>query len=301
MAFRTVEINEPAELHVDEGQLTIQRDIGTLRIPLEDIACLMLGGPSIRISSMGLSILAEKEVAVTFYGRNFKPTATLQALYGNARQSLTAKQQVWLPQECNDALWTRIVERKIENQARVLSILGLTGAEKVAKWAQEISPGDTENHEGTAAAEYFPLLHPGLNRRSDDSFNSVLNYGYSILRTAIIKAIVTSGMLPGFGLHHRSQLNAFNLADDLIEPFRACVDIVAPKTVNPAARLSADQRHSLVAVLHHACSMDDKETTVANAIEVEADSLKRAIESEDPTLLILPIVLVPKFIEGVIE
>lgn len=301
MAFRTVEINQPAELHVDEGQLTIQRETDTLRIPVEDISCLILNGPAIRISSLGLSILAEREVAVTVCGRDYRPAATIQPLVANARQSAVAKKQVALSQCLNDEIWKRVVQRKIENQACVLNLLGLEGAVKVGIWASDILPGDPENREGSAALTYFPLLYPGLNRRTDDPFNSLLNYGYSIVRAAIAKAIVASGMLPGFGLHHRSQLNAFNLADDLIEPFRAMVDIVAPPLLSTNVRLTKEQRHELVGVLHNACIIHGMKTSIANAIEVEVDSLRRVIETDDVDLLLLPTVLLPQKMEGVSE
>lgn len=73
---------------------------------------------------------------------------------------------------------------------------------------------------------YFPALFgTGFSRGSDDIRNAALNYGYAILRGAIARNLVIHGLEPCIGIHHRSELNNFNLADDIIEPFRPAVDL----------------------------------------------------------------------------
>ena len=84
--------------------------------------------------------------------------------------------------------------------------------------------GDENNIEALAASEYFQFYHKGLNRRTDDPINSALNYGYAIIRSYIIKALITTGFHCALGIHHHNDYNSFNLADDLIEPWRAMVD-----------------------------------------------------------------------------
>lgn len=183
----------------------------------------------------------------------------------------------------------------------MLSLLGKPYAADVATYATKVKPGDPDNCESSAAQVYFPSLHEGLNRRSTDPLNSVLNYGYAILRSTIVKNIVSTGFITCFGIHHDSQLNTFNLADDLIEPFRPMVDIVAPSIVSTSEWLTKEQKHALVEVLHHACLMDGSETTVMKAIARMVDSLRRTIVLEDPNKLLLPTVIAPRFIEEVTE
>lgn len=103
------------------------------------------------------------------------------------------------------------------------------------------------------AKEYFSYYHKGLNRRGDDPINSRLNYGYAVVKSSIARSLVASGFHPTFGIHHDSQLNAFNLADDLIEPYRAIVDVAAHENIGSNVQLSKSERKSISHVLHNAC------------------------------------------------
>jgi CRISPR-associated protein Cas1 len=61
--------------------------------------------------------------------------------------------------------------------------------------------------------------HPAM-----DIANSLLNYGYAILRAVVARALVGSGLLPTLGIHHHNRYNAYCLADDVMEPYRPYVD-----------------------------------------------------------------------------
>ena len=134
---------------------------------------------------------------------------------------------------------------------------------------------------------------PKTDRRStnDDPLNSALNYGYAIVRAMVARAAVTTGFIPAFGIHHRSQLNAFNLADDLVEPFRPVVDLVAVGVFGSSVTLSASQRADLRRVLHAAVAIDNfSDASVIDAIDVLVDSLKAALERSDESILRLLVV-----------
>ena len=85
-------------------------------------------GPSIRISGGALAVLAENEVMVVFCNKNHKPSGILASLESNSRQALLAQRQAAMPREFKDMLWARIVEKKIENQARCLELLDRYGS-----------------------------------------------------------------------------------------------------------------------------------------------------------------------------
>ncbi len=171
----------------------------------------------------------------------------------------------------------------------------MAGGDALRALSERVGPGDKDNVEGQAARDYFQLPHPGLNRRCDDPFNSVLNYGYAIVRGALARALVTTGFVPALGIHHHSQFNAFNLTDDLIEPFRPCVDMIAPGIVSLTARLSAQQRHALRDVLFMHVDMGGRRVTVSQAVEEVADSLARAMRDKNPGKLRLPKVIAPEY------
>jgi CRISPR-associated protein Cas1 len=93
------------------------------------------------------------------------------------------------------------------------------------KYVGEIRDGDVTNREGHAAKIYFNELF-GKNFTRDDEtiINFALNYGYSILRSAISRSIVSKGLHPSISIFHHSIYDAFALSDDLMEPFRPIID-----------------------------------------------------------------------------
>lgn len=184
---------------------------------------------------------------------------------------------------------------------KALSILGISGAEKVAEFLEDLNVETVDYHEAGAAKEYFSNYHEGLNRRNDDPVNSRLNYGYAVVRSAIPRGIVSVGCHLALGIHHSSQLNAFNLADDLIEPFRPIVDLVARENIGVNERLSRAERQALANVLHNACIVCGVKVNVLSAIELLCESLKRILENNLSEKLALPTILPVERLEGITE
>jgi len=139
--------------------------------------------------------------------------------------------------------------------------------------------------------EYFQFYHKGLNRRTDDPVNSALNYGYAIIRSYIIKALVSTGFHCALGIHHHNEFNSFNLADDLIEPWRAMVDQISYYHTGNEVRLNSKQRKSLAGILHCNCKVDGKIMWISTGIELYVDSFKTAILEKNAEFLKIPILL----------
>ena len=290
MGFRTIEISRPADIHVKNGQLQVAQDEGEVSIPIEDISQIFCIGPDIRLSTMALSKLAINKVALTTLDEKYLPTAIMLPFEGHARQSQIMHLQVQFDKELREELWRKIIYKKISNQARCLSILGVEGAEEVMKYAINLTSDNVDYSEALAAKDYFSYYHPGLNRRLEDPINSRLNYGYAVVRSAIARALVATGFHPTFGVHHDNQLNAFNLADDLIEPWRPMVDLVAYENLDSNIILSKKERYELAHVLHNACLMQNHKMTILAAIDIMCESLKRCYFENDISLLELPTV-----------
>ncbi|WP_294523064.1 type II CRISPR-associated endonuclease Cas1 [uncultured Anaerovibrio sp.] len=232
----------------------------------------------------------------------YLPTAVMLPFEGNARQAKIMHAQVTFSKEQYEQLWIRIIKYKINNQARVLNILGELGSDIVAKYGASISVENVDYNESLAAKEYFKYYRDGLNRRIDDPINSRLNYGYAVVRSAIIRALVTAGFHPAFGIHHNNQLNLYNLADDLIEPYRQIVDLLASQNVGESnVLLSKAERKNMASVLHIACSLDGIKMNVMSAIEMTVDSLKRILVKGLKEELLLPCVLPVESIGGITE
>ena len=167
MAFRTLEISNPAELHIKEGQLQIEQASGTAYIPIEDLSIILCHGANIRISTMALSYLSQHKVILTSLDNKYLPSSIVIPFEGHSRQSLVMHKQVALTQTVKNILWIQIIKRKISNQARCLSILGLNGAEQVASYAENINEENVDFNESYAAKIYFENLYPGLNRKTE--------------------------------------------------------------------------------------------------------------------------------------
>ena len=80
--------------------------------------------------------------------------------------------------------------------------------------------------------------------------NNMLNYGYTLLRAAVARALMGSGLFPAFGIFHRNRYNAFPLADDIMEPYRPYVDeIVYTLYTNGEQELNKDVKAQILNLL----------------------------------------------------
>ena len=301
MAFRTLEIRKPAEVHVRRGQLEIANQEGTVSVPLEDLATIVCSGANIRMSTMAQAQIAEAGITLMIIDEKYRPSCILVPVESNVRQTQIIRSQIALPAEGKNMIWKEILVRKIENQARALTILGREGAERVLKYISDIDFETIDASEANAAREYFSHLHPGLNRRSSDPVNSCLNYGYAVIRNAIIRSVMLAGFQPAIGIHHDNPLNPFTLADDLIEPWRAMVDIIALRDPGTSMILSRERRRSLASVLHQACLVNGTKLSVLAGIDEMTGSLRNRIVLGSVEKLKLPVILPEEMIDAVRE
>jgi CRISP-associated protein Cas1 len=274
MPFRTLEITRPSELHIEHKQLKIIQEENVYYIPLEDLYSIVCLGSNIRLSSMDLCLFAQYKISFITLDKKYLPASISLPFASNVRQSMIMSKQIQMSESRKNALWSMIVHQKIINQARVLAILGKSGFESVAKLADEIEEGDSTNREGYAAKIYFPLLYPGLNRRYEHPMNSVLNYGYSIIRGHIARQACASGLFLSMGLHHHNEYNTFNLVDDLIEPFRPMMDLLALEVVGQTIRLTKEQRYLISKIIYAPCMYENKKTSIIQAVEYMINSVK---------------------------
>ena len=207
----------------------------------------------------------------------------------NNRQAFIMRKQIALTAENKRALWKQLIRKKIENQSRALYLLSLDGRDKVEEYVSFIDEGgDPDTAEALAAKRYFEKFSPGFGRRDETPLNSQLDYGYAVLRNVIIRALLCAGFQPALGIHHDNKYNAFNLADDLIEPWRPMVDITAAAEPANDIRLSKEERYAMAMSQHHTCRMDGKEVTVLSGISLMVSSLQRYVLGNEDTELVLP-------------
>lgn len=255
MAWRSLVINNPARLKLRQSVIVIEQDAGTASVPLEDVAVLIIDNPQVTLTSQLLSTCASRQVAVITVDQTHTPNGVFLPYLPHSRALKVMRQQLCMTAPHKKRIWQSIVKRKLLNQAEVLRLCKQhKKADEIKLLASRVKSGDTDNHEAWGAQIYFPALFgDGFSRDLSLFTNAALNYGYSIVRSAIARSLVGYGFLPAFGVHHKSEQNAFNLADDLLEPFRATVDAAVFDLCaycNPDDDLNPMLKAKLVELLH---------------------------------------------------
>lgn len=289
MPKRTICIQNAASLSVKNAALAIEQQ-GELKglIPLEDIWVLIIETHRAQITTAALSKMVDAGIGVMFCGDDHMPNGLLLPLGAHSRHSAIVEDQLAISKPLQKRLWQRIVKAKINNQATVLDLMGLDGA-PIRSWSKDVLSGDTTNRESVAASAYFKKLISEGNRRSGP-FSSALDYGYTVLRAGIGRAAVGGGWLVSRGIHHDNNLNAFNLVDDLIEPFRPVVDLLIVERVIEG-ELTSDIKRELASIFECLVQIPSGKVPVQTAIENELDSFKKAVRVGDASLLELPSVI----------
>ncbi len=296
MAWRGIHLSRPAYLSVEHRALKLDfrdDDGGTFRIPLEDLAYLILDTPDITLSGRLLAGLAEANTLVLGVDARHLPvwTSLPWTRYHRQGEILNIQLNATVPQK--KQLWKRIVETKIKAQARCLHTNNLNGADTLDNIAMHVRSGDPDNTEARAARRYWSHLFPTKNfrRHADDLPNAMLNYAYAILRAAIARQLCATGYIPQLGIHHTSLSNAYNLADDLIEPYRPIADHFVLRVLSatpPDAPFSTDHRRALAQMLECDLWIEDEVYSLLPAIEVTVNSLKTSLQNKEPAWLAFP-------------
>ena len=219
---------------------------------IEDIGCVVSENQMISITLPLLNELVKNNVAVILCDNKMMPTSMLQNLDANTTQAESLKFQLAVTDPMKKQVWKQIIESKIKNQAAVLALAG-KNKDILKPYYNNVKSGDSDNREGLAAKIYWnSLLGNSFKReREGCSPNSLLNYGYSILRAAVARALLGSGLLPNLGIFHKSRYNAFPLADDVMEPYRPFVDeIVYRLYENGFTELNKESKSEIMRVLN---------------------------------------------------
>ena len=290
MVWRSVVINQPARLKREHFALLVEQDQAA-RVPFEDIAVIVLNHREITLTHPVLSACAEYGIGLYATGDNHQPSGVFLPFQSHSRATKMLRLQLALDKPTGKRAWSAIVRAKVENQAFCLRTLRAGNAERLESYARRIRSGDTGNMEAQASAYYFPQLFGRSFHRSQDGWtNAALDYGYAVLRGACARSLVAHGLLPTVGIFHSSEQNAFNLADDLIEPFRPVVDLHVPtsrKTDN-AADLSPADKAALVGLLNVDVAMPRGVMSVLASVEQAAESLARLYDGGSELVLEMP-------------
>lgn len=293
MAWRGIHISQPAELRLREKQLIISQSDNELSFAIEDLAWVIFDTQQINLTGSLLSALSENGVVLLVPDDKHLPAGILLPFHQHYAQAYIAQLQSNLSQPLKKRLWQNLVKAKIRNQACLLQKLAKDGADRLFAMAERVNSGDPENIEAQAARIYWSNLFENFGRGNEsDPRNGLLNYGYAVMRAALARACTAYGLLPAYGVHHASKSNAFNLVDDLIEPFRPMVDLLAVERIQASQAieaLSVEDRRYMANILHQNTTINGNQMTILAATEAVATSLVKAFENNSAAVLALPI------------
>jgi len=292
VSWRSVVISNPARLKRERFSLVIRQE-QSLYVPFEDIAIIVLNHREISLTHPVLSACGEYGISLFATGDTHHPNGVFLPYLQHSRATRWLRKQLAITRPLAKQTWAAIVRQKVANQGFSLDLAGAEGVMQMTSFARQVRSGDSTMMESQAAAFYFSKLFGSHFGRSQLIWpNAALNYGYAILRGAIARGLVAHGFFPSIGLHHSSEQNAFNLADDMIEPFRPVIDLHVAVHRNEDQRdLIPADKAALVSLLNVDVEMPRGKMSVLSAIEQSIESLARVLDRGSEKLLELPILV----------
>lgn len=283
MSWRTVVISQNAKLDYQIGYLVV-RGRDTVKVHMDEIGILIIESTAVSLTAYLLSELMKKKVKVIFCDEKRNPSSELVSYYGSHDTSSKIKKQMEWSKQSKEEIWTAIVSEKISKQASLLKEYKKAEAEMLFQYVREIELGDKTNREGHAAKVYFnALFGKDFTRTEENAINAALNYGYSLLLSAVAREIVANGYITQIGIFHDNMFNQFNLASDLMEPFRPIVDRKVCQF--RFDKFEKDEKHIMLEVLQREVDISGKKEFVLNAIKIYVRSVFDAINDKDISLI----------------
>lgn len=272
MGYRQVIIKKSEKLHFKDKQLIIDKDNQSTKIPLEDINYILIEDSTTIITTRLLAELGKNAISLIVCDERFDPTSIMYPYNYHFKQLDVFTNQLEIDDSIKNEFWNQIVKRKIENSIRVLE---MTSKEefpisKLNEYINEVIDGDSRNREGLAAKIYFrSIFGSDFIRFYDDNINAALNYGYTILASAIIRNLAVYGLNTYLGIHHNSKINNFNLAYDFLEPYRSVIDkFVYDNKEDIVLPLSFEFRKKLINLLNKEVLHQNKKYTIEYSISL---------------------------------
>ncbi|MCA0380552.1 MAG: type II CRISPR-associated endonuclease Cas1 [Bacteroidetes bacterium] len=292
MIKRTLYFGNLAYLKTTNEQLVIERkDEAPKSIPIEDVGLVVLDHQQITISQALMAKLLANNVALITCNETHHPVGLLLPLDGHTLHSQRFQQQLDCSVPLKKQLWAQTIEAKIRNQAALLAERRIEH-KYLHTLADTVKSGDTGNNEAKAAQYYWSRFFPDFldftRHREGPPPNNLLNYGYAILRAIVARALVSSGLLPVMGIHHRNQYNAYCLADDIMEPYRPYVDSVVYQLVRNHGRfleLSPGMKQQLLAIPAMDVQIDGQTSPLMNAVTRTTSSLAKCFAGEQRKII----------------
>lgn len=283
MSWRTVVISKNAKLDYQLGYLVV-RNQDVVKIHINEIAVLIIETTSVSLTAALLCELTKKKVKIIFCDEKRNPSSELIPYYGSHDTSMKVRKQIAWSEDIKTAVWTEIVTEKIRKQAENLEHWNQGESELLYEYISQMEFGDATNREGHAAKVYFnALFGMDFTRTAENSINAALNYGYNLLLSTCTREITINGYITQLGLFHDNMFNPFNLASDLMEPFRPLVDNLI-KQMAPE-KFEHDEKMEVVKLLQKEIILAGRKEYLSNAMKLYCRSVFDALNDGDISLI----------------
>ncbi len=252
-------------------------------VPIEDVGVVLLDNSQITITHNAIKSLQDNNVSLISCDDKHMPSSLMLPLEGHSLQSKRYRHQIEASVPLRKNLWQQTVAAKIHNQMLALKKLGRS-FKRLEVLAGRVQSGDPQNVEAQAASYYWSQYLQGFQRdRYGEPPNHLLNYGYAILRSMVARALVGSGLIPGLGIHHKNQYNAYCLADDIMEPYRPFIDLLAHERymVNEGDHfISMEDKKALLSVATMDAQYQRKKSPLMVGLSMTTASLAQCYEGK---------------------
>ena len=290
-----IHITKADDLSISNNQLVMideDNNDEKNKISLNDISAIVIENCHCKISAILQLRLVENNIPIIICNEKHQPEIHSLGLFNHFQVTLRINEQIEWSKKKKENLWLKIVENKIENQKELLKYLEKSDVSiaRLESYKENLKKNDTsaEHQEAIASRIYFQELYSNnFKRFNEDGVNSALNYGYMILRAIISSKIVAKGFHPSLGLHHKSQFNAYNFSDDIIEIFRPMVDylIYMNKDILNEVKLSKEIRQKILLVAQQKVFFKEKKYNFSQVIDYYLDSIRNYFLKDEEVII----------------
>ena len=283
MSSKTIVNSNTAKLDYQLGFMVVRGE-ETVKIHINEIEMVIVESTAVSFTAYLMNELVKNKVKVIFCDEKRNPSSELLPYYGAHDTSAKIRHQMEWTKENKAAIWTEIVTEKIRKQAEHLQDRFMTEAVLLYQYIEEMAFGDETNREGHAAKVYFnALFGKDFSRTEESPVNAALNYGYSIILSLFTREVVSNGYITQVGLFHDNMFNQFNLACDLMEPYRPIIDRFVIE-MNPV-QFEKEEKHQMITVLNKEVVIDGRKEMLGKAVKIYTRSVFDALNDQDISLI----------------
>jgi len=291
LSWRVIYIEESDYLSLYLDNIKIKKGLDETTIPLSDINSIIIDNYTTTLSVSLINKCMDYKVNIVTCDNYHLPNSIILPYSGNYQSAFQLRKQINWDKQVLEIMWQYLIKAKINNQIMILKHLKKNSEviNKLTLFLEEVELNDKTNREGLSAKMYFRELYgKDFKRHAEDTVNAALNYGYSILRSQISRALVARGLNPHLGIFHRGASNAFNLADDFIEVYRPIVDCYVYQNITNESAFIRENRLDLIKLTTKKIKFDGQKQTITNTINLMIDAFLNTIETGEIEKLMFP-------------